>query len=138
MGESDAILDPMTFALISVVKVFFWDDEIDCGTLTNDLARTDAYCDAALAFIKHHLQPELNVVPPVAGRLHNSGMWSDIGNAVQEGQSIGMLPWRNTSPSSQKYLAHNEPTQSLAMVSPMPSTHWSTPFVPRKQGEWSG
>ncbi|KAF2022454.1 hypothetical protein EK21DRAFT_119754 [Setomelanomma holmii] len=76
--------------LSSVVAwVFFWDDEIDCGMLTNNAAKTDAYCDDTLAFIKHHLQPELDVAAPAAGRLHNSGMWEDIGKAVQKGQTKG-------------------------------------------------
>ncbi|KAH7067975.1 isoprenoid synthase domain-containing protein [Paraphoma chrysanthemicola] len=82
-GSMDKLLVLTSF----VAWLFFWDDEIDCGTLTNDSARTDAYCDATLAFMKHHLQPELNVTPPPAGRLHNSGMWAGIGKEMQVGQS---------------------------------------------------
>ncbi|KNG47736.1 terpenoid synthase [Stemphylium lycopersici] len=42
-----------------VAWFFFWDDEIDCGTLTDDRDKTEAYCDDTLEFIRHCLQPEL-------------------------------------------------------------------------------
>lgn len=67
---------------------FFWDDEIDCGSLTRDHeGRTDAYCDNAIAFIRSCMQPEWNIIPPVLGQLHNSACFIDIGQAMQVGQS---------------------------------------------------
>jgi hypothetical protein len=68
--------------------IFLWDDEIDCGSLTLDQdQRTDAYCDDAIDFIKSCMQPELNLSRPVAGRLHHSGCFVDIGIAMQDGQN---------------------------------------------------
>ncbi|KAF1944013.1 terpenoid synthase [Clathrospora elynae] len=70
-----------------VAWFFFWDDEIDCGILTNDRDKTEAYCDDTLKFIKSCLQPELGGEVPAPGRLHNCGPWEGIGRAMQEGQS---------------------------------------------------
>jgi hypothetical protein len=67
---------------------FFWDDEVDCGSLTLDKeGRTDAYCDDAIAFITYCMQPELNRPKPAPGRLHNSGCFVDIGAAMQDHQT---------------------------------------------------
>ncbi|KAH9882310.1 hypothetical protein J1614_000546 [Plenodomus biglobosus] len=74
------------FVLGSLIAFFFfWDDEIDCGTLTNDRVKTEAYCDDSIAFIRHHMQPERNIKPPAPGRLHNSGAFVEIGKAMQVG-----------------------------------------------------
>jgi len=70
-----------------VAWFFFWDDEIDCGTLTDDRDKTKAYCDDTLEFIRHCLQPELEGHIPAPGRLHNCGPWVNMGQAMQEGQS---------------------------------------------------
>ncbi|KAJ5022170.1 isoprenoid synthase domain-containing protein [Bipolaris maydis] len=70
-----------------VAWFFFWDDEIDCGTLTDDSDKTEAYCDDTLNFIRHCLQPELEGDVPAPGRLHNCGPWVNMGRAMQEGQS---------------------------------------------------
>ncbi|USP72987.1 uncharacterized protein yc1106_00261 [Curvularia clavata] len=70
-----------------VAWFFFWDDEIDCGTLTNDRDKTEAYCDDTLKFIRHCLQPDLGGDVPAPGRLHNCGPWINMGRAMQEGQS---------------------------------------------------
>ncbi|RMZ68150.1 terpene synthase [Pyrenophora seminiperda CCB06] len=70
-----------------VAWFFFWDDEIDCGTLTNDREKTEAYCDDSLNFIRHCLQPERQGDVPVPGRLHNCGPWVSIGKAMNQGQS---------------------------------------------------
>jgi hypothetical protein len=71
------------------LQFFFWDDEIDCGTLTNDRAKTEAYCDDTIAFLTHYLQPELMIPLPAPGRMHNAGTFVEIGSAVQMGQSTG-------------------------------------------------
>ncbi|KAA8618123.1 Pentalenene synthase [Pyrenophora tritici-repentis] len=70
-----------------VAWFFFWDDEIDCGTLTNDREKTEAYCDDTLNFIRHCLQPEREGDVPAPGRLHNCGPWVSIGKAMNQGQS---------------------------------------------------
>ncbi|KAH7071553.1 isoprenoid synthase domain-containing protein [Paraphoma chrysanthemicola] len=68
---------------------FIWDDEIDCGSLTHDdEGRVDAYCDSTIVYIRSVMQPELNVTPPVHGIFHNSGCFSDIGAAMQTGQTL--------------------------------------------------
>ncbi|KAH7079800.1 isoprenoid synthase domain-containing protein [Paraphoma chrysanthemicola] len=68
---------------------FIWDDEIDCGSLTyDDEGRVDAYCDNAIAYIRSVMQPDLNVTPPVHGIFHNSGCFSEIGAAMQTGQTL--------------------------------------------------
>ncbi|KAH9875880.1 hypothetical protein IAQ61_003345 [Plenodomus lingam] len=74
------------FILGSLIAFFFfWDDEIDCGTLTNDRVKTEAYCDDSIAFIRHHMQPERSIKPPAPGRMHNSGAFVEIGKAMQVG-----------------------------------------------------
>ena len=65
-------------------QFFFWDDEIDCGTLTEHREQTEAYCDDTLKFIRHCLQPELEGEIPAPGRLHNCGPWINMGRAMQE------------------------------------------------------
>ncbi|EOA84163.1 uncharacterized protein SETTUDRAFT_155455 [Exserohilum turcica Et28A] len=70
-----------------VAWFFFWDDEIDCGSLTEDRDKTEAYCEDTLNFIRHCLQPELEGEVPAPGRLHNCGPWVNMGRAMQEGQS---------------------------------------------------
>ncbi|KAF2828282.1 terpenoid synthase [Ophiobolus disseminans] len=67
---------------------FFWDDEIDCGSLTNDRERTEAYINDTIAFLKCCLQPELNTSFPIPGRLHNTGPFIGIGKAMLVGQSL--------------------------------------------------
>jgi hypothetical protein len=67
---------------------FFWDDEIDCGSLTLDnTGLTDAYVNDAISFITSCMQPELNLPRPAHGRLHHSGSFVDIGIAMQDGQT---------------------------------------------------
>jgi hypothetical protein len=68
--------------------IFFWDDEIDCGLLRNDAAKSNAYIDDSIAFVQYHLLPELNHPPPVPGRLHNCGPWIDLAEAMLVGQSF--------------------------------------------------
>jgi hypothetical protein len=53
--------------------VFFWDHEIDCGLLSHNSDKTNAYIDDSIAFIWYYLLPELKTPPPVPGRLHNCG-----------------------------------------------------------------
>jgi hypothetical protein len=68
--------------------IFFWDDEIDCGLLRDDAAKSNAYIDDSITFVRYHLLPELNNPPPVAGRLHNCGPWIDLSEAMLVGQSF--------------------------------------------------
>jgi hypothetical protein len=68
--------------------IFFWDDEIDCGLLRYDTAKSNAYIDDSIAFVRYHLLPELNNPPPVPGRLHNCGPWIDLSEAMLVGQSF--------------------------------------------------
>ncbi|KAI4961420.1 hypothetical protein J4E86_000448 [Alternaria arbusti] len=82
-------VEPDKFVILGelVAWFFFWDDEIDCGTLTDDRDKAEAYCDDTINFIRHCLQPELSGEVPAPGRLHNCGPWVNIGRAMQKGQS---------------------------------------------------
>ncbi|KAF2125587.1 terpenoid synthase [Dothidotthia symphoricarpi CBS 119687] len=71
-----------------VAWFFFWDDEVDCGSLTEDREKAEAYCDDAMTFIRSCLQPNMYNEPPAPGRLHNSGPFVEIGRAMQTGQSM--------------------------------------------------
>jgi hypothetical protein len=75
--------------VFSIAWAFFWDDEIDCGSLTHDCeGRADAYCDNAIAFVRSQMQPELHTTSPAPGHLHNSGCFVSIGQAMQVGQTV--------------------------------------------------
>ncbi|CAN9211212.1 unnamed protein product [Alternaria alternata] len=82
-------VEPEKFIVLGelVAWFFFWDDEIDCGILTDDRDKTEAYCNDTLNFIRYCLQPELDGEVPAPGRLHNCGPWVNMGKAMQEGQS---------------------------------------------------
>jgi hypothetical protein len=65
-----------------------WDDEVDHGLVTHDSERTEAYFKDSIAFIRTCLQPEHGYTPPAPGRLHNCGVFVDIGKAMLLDQSL--------------------------------------------------
>lgn len=67
---------------------FFWDDEIDCGLLRHDSSKTQAYVNDSIAFLRHCMQPELNLSPPPPGLLHNCGPWVSMAGAMLVDHSI--------------------------------------------------
>lgn len=71
-----------------VAWFFFWDDEVDCGSLVEDSDKAEAYCEDAMNFIRSQVQPNIYNNPPAPGRLHNCGPFVEIGKAMQTGQSI--------------------------------------------------
>jgi hypothetical protein len=77
-----------TFVLAKFLAWFlFWDEELDCGKLQFDTAGTNLYREKTLAYLKHCLEPDLYGPPPSSLTGHNSGVFKDIGEALQTGQS---------------------------------------------------
>jgi hypothetical protein len=52
--------------------VLFWDDDDDCGSLTQDNEKAEANCNNTIRFIQSHLHPNLGIKPLASESLHKS------------------------------------------------------------------